>query len=184
MKKIFLFAGCTLLPSLALAHPGHEGGLTAGLLHPFSGLDHLVAMLAIGMWAALQPRSLKVSIPAAFMLALLGGFVMGVEQVALPHVETGIALSVLLLGLLLASAARLPATAAVVLSSSFALFHGYAHGAEATGSLVSFAVGFVLASLSLHLSGGLLSTALQRHMPRVTRTLGALIAASGVLMMV
>ncbi|WP_349618095.1 HupE/UreJ family protein [Azotobacter salinestris] len=173
-----------LLPGAAFAHPGHDGnGLIAGLLHPFGGADHLLAMLAIGIWAALQPRALKFAMPGAFLAALLGGFLLGANGIGLPRVETGIALSVLLLGLLIASAARLPATVSLALAGAFALFHGHAHGAEASGSLAAFAVGFLAASLSLHLGGGLLATAVQQRLPLLARGAGALIAAGGALMM-
>jgi urease accessory protein len=175
----------TLLPGAAFAHPGHgENGLIAGLLHPFGGLDHLLAMLAIGIWAALQPRALKLAVPAAFLAALLGGFALAVAGVGLPLVETGIALSVLLSGLLIAGAARLPAPLALTLSAAFALFHGHAHGLEASGSLAAFAVGFLASSLSLHLGGGLLATAVQQRLPLLARSAGAAIAASGALMMI
>ncbi|TBW04021.1 HupE/UreJ family protein [Azotobacter chroococcum] len=174
-----------LLPGAAFAHPGHDGnGLIAGLLHPFGGADHLLAMLAIGIWAALQPRALKFAMPGTFLSALLGGFLLGANGIGLPQVETGIALSVLLLGLLIASAARLPAAVSLALAGVFALFHGHAHGAEASGSLTAFAVGFLAASLALHLGGGLLAAAVQRRLPLLTRGAGALIAASGALMLV
>ncbi|NHN76947.1 HupE/UreJ family protein [Azotobacter chroococcum] len=175
----------TLLPGAAFAHPGHgENGLTAGLLHPFGGLDHLLAMLAIGIWAAQQPRALKLAVPAAVLAALLGGFALAVAGVGLPQVETGIALSVLLLGLLIASAVRLPAAVSLALATVFALFHGHAHGLEASGSLAAFAAGFLAASLSLHLGGGLLASAVQQRLPLLARSAGAAIAASGALMMI
>ncbi|MFC0708802.1 HupE/UreJ family protein [Azorhizophilus paspali] len=174
-----------LLPAAAFAHPGHqENGLVAGLLHPFGGADHLLAMLAIGIWAALQPRTLKFAVPAAFLAALLVGFLLGANSIELPLVETGIALSVLLLGLLIAATARLPAAAALALAALFALFHGHAHGAEASGDPAAFAAGFLAASLALHLGGGLLATTVQRRLPLLTRGVGALIAAGGALMMI
>ncbi len=174
-----------LLPGAAFAHSGHgESGLAAGLLHPFGGADHLLAMLAIGIWAALLPRAVKIAVPATFLMALLGGFVLAVSGVVLPQVETGIALSVLLLGLLIATAARLPAPIALALTAVFALFHGHAHGLEASGSLVAFAVGFLAASLTLHLSGGLLAAAVQRRLPLLARGTGVAIAAGGALLMI
>ncbi|MDV7213298.1 HupE/UreJ family protein [Azotobacter beijerinckii] len=175
----------TLLPGAAFAHPGHgENGLIAGLLHPFGGADHLLAMLAIGIWAALQPRALKLAVPATFLAALLGGFVLAVSGAGLPQVETGIALSVLLLGLLIAGAVRLPAPVALALSAAFALCHGYAHGLEASGSLAAFAAGFLAASLTLHLGGGLLAAAVQQRLPLLARSAGAAIAAGGALLMI
>ncbi|MFD2838727.1 HupE/UreJ family protein [Azotobacter vinelandii] len=156
----------TLLPGAAFAHPGHGGnGLIAGLLHPLGGLDHLLAMLAIGIWAAQQPRSLKLAVPATFLVALLGGFVLAMTGTGLPQVETGIALSVLLSGLLIACAARLPAPVALTLTAVFALFHGHAHGLEVSGNPLGFAAGFLAASLGLLLGGGLLDAAVQRRLP-------------------
>lgn len=175
----------SLLPSLALAHEGDHShlGLLSGLLHPFTGIDHLLAMLAIGIWAALQTRTLKLAIPASFLGALLLGFLMGVAGLNLPMVETGISLSVLLLGVLIAtSALKLPTLACLGLAAGFALFHGYAHGAEATGSLWAFAVGFLGSSLVLHLGGGLLAAGI-RQIPQLTRALGVTIATSGAVML-
>lgn len=173
-----------LLPGLALAHQGHgEHGLLAGWQHPFAGLDHLLAMLAIGVWAALQSRVMKLAIPATFLAALLVGYLLGTHHIELPQMEIGISLSVLLLGLLVASSARLPAAMALVLAASFALFHGNAHGVEASGSVLGFAAGFLLASLVLHLGGGLLVEYLQHRMPKLARVLGTGIAVAGALMM-
>ena len=188
MKTRYLLPlGISLLPTLAFAHTGHstENALFSGLLHPLTGTDHLLAMLAIGIWAALQSvRSLKLAIPATFLAALLAGFVMGINALGLPMVETGIALSVLLLGLLVASAVRLPAGVSLALAAGFALFHGYAHGAEASGSLMLFAVGFLATSLMLHVGGVVLGEQLRARLPMIARGLGVAIAASGVMMMV
>ncbi|MBB3104826.1 HupE/UreJ family protein [Azomonas macrocytogenes] len=184
-RHLFSLLALALLPGAAFAHAGHDGnGLIAGLLHPFTGADHLLAMLAIGIWAALQPRAMQIAVPATFLTALLAGFAMGVAGTGLPLLETGIALSVLLLGLLLASAIRLPAFVSLALAGFFAIFHGYAHGAEASGSVIAFASGFLAASLALHVTGGLLTTTLRQRLPLLARGAGALIAASGALMMV
>lgn len=183
-RPYLLLLVLSLLPGAAFAHSGHDdGGLMAGLLHPLTGADHVLAMLAIGMWAALQSRLLSLAVPASFLLMLLGGFLLARMGIALPPVETGISLSVLLLGLLIASAARLPAVLSVALAGGFALFHGYAHGVEASGSLLGFATGFLVASLSLHVAGGVLATRVQAWIPALTRGLGAMIAAGGALMM-
>ncbi|MFC0711733.1 HupE/UreJ family protein [Azorhizophilus paspali] len=174
----------TLLPGAAFAHPGHGGnGLIAGLLHPLGGLDHLLAMLAIGIWAAQQPRSLKLAVLTTFLVALLGGFVLAMTGTGLPQMETGIALSVLLSGLLIACAARLPAPVALTLTVVFALFHGHAHGLEVSGNPLGFAAGFLTASLGLLLGGGLLDAAVQQRLPLLTCGVGAAITASGALMM-
>lgn len=183
MKKHLATAAIALTPSLAFAHPGHEAaGLFSGLSHPLLGLDHLLAMLAIGIWAALQQDKIRLAIPLTFVGVMLAGFVLGVAGFVLPMVESGVALSVLLLGLIITLTARLPASASLVLTAVFALFHGYAHGAEASGSLALFAVGFSLTSLLLHLSGAGLAIRL-RQLPAVVRSAGIAIAASGLWMM-
>lgn len=176
-------AGLALLPGAAFAHSLTGSGLSAGILHPLQGLDHLLAMLAIGFWAATQPGKMQLAVPATFLAALLTGFLLGVAGLALPMVETGIALSVMLLGLLLACAVRLPAGATLLLTSLFALFHGHAHGAEATGAVVTFALGFMSSSLLLHLTGAAVGHQIRRQIPIVMRSLGAAIAVSGVWML-
>ncbi|MBR9882381.1 MAG: HupE/UreJ family protein [Oceanospirillales bacterium] len=171
-----------LMPNLAFAHSTSAGGLGSGLLHPLTGLDHLLAMLAIGVWAASQSGRMRFAIPGAFMLSLILGFTLALSGFVLPHVESGIALSVLLLGMLIITAARLPRALALVLSAGFALFHGFAHGQEASGSLLAFAIGFMATSGLLHLCGAL--TAHQvRALPMLSRAFGAVIAAGGLWML-
>lgn len=172
-------AALSLSPSLAFAHSASGTGMAAGFLHPLMGADHLLAMLSIGIWAALQQGRMRLAIPVAFMVALLAGFGLALTGFTLPMVESGIALSVLLLGILITFAARLPASAALALSAFFALFHGYAHGYEASGALLTFAVGFMVTSAILHLGGAVLAHKL-RTLPMLTRSAGAAIAACGV----
>lgn len=154
MKRYALLALplLTFAAGSAFAHPGHDGGLTAGLAHPYSGLDHLLAMVAVGLWAAQQQGGARWKIPLAFVAAMVAGGLMGWAGLALPQVETGIAASVLVLGLMVAFALRLPATAAMALVAGFALCHGYAHGVEVplAGGLSGFVLGFALATASLH----------------------------------
>jgi len=169
-------------PAIALAHPLTGSGLTGGLLHPLAGADHLLAMLAIGLWAGQHRGRMQLALPGAFLVALLAGFALAHSPVVLPLVESGIALSVLLLGIVICMGARLPAAAALTLSAVFALFHGYAHGAEASGALMVFAAGFMLTSTLLHLSGIQLARMLAR-LPLLVRSAGAAIAASGLWML-
>lgn len=154
MKRFTLPAAILLLlaSGTALAHPGHVGGLVAGLAHPYSGLDHLLAMIAVGLWAAQQSaRDALWKIPLAFVIAMTVGALMGMAGLLLPQVETGIAASLVILGLLVTFALRLPTGAGMALVAIFALFHGFAHGAEAPlNSLVPFGIGFMLATASLH----------------------------------
>lgn len=165
----------------AMAHTGHPlDGFASGLVHPISGFDHLAAMLAVGLWAGLaQGRRAWLPI-IAFLVCMIAGGVLGMNGIALPGIESGIALSVLLLGLLLAAKVRLPAGTGIALVGLFALFHGQAHGAEmpAAALPLSYACGFVLTTASLHLSGlGLGRLAQRLHGEWLLR--GAGLAAGG-----
>lgn len=185
MKKIafptlLLFA----LPTLAHAHSGHldSGGLSHGLLHPVGGLDHILAMVAIGLWAAqLGGRALWV-VPAAFLSTLFIGGALGIENLALPLVEPGILASVLVLGLLITFAARVPLLATIPLVAAFGVFHGFAHGAEmpATLSSLTYSTGFLLTSAGLIATGMALAAGLQSAArASLVRPIGATIAAIG-----
>lgn len=167
----------------ALAHPGHESAsFFTGFTHPLGGLDHLLAMLAVGLYAARQPGATRWMLPAGFVLAMLAGAGLGAIGVALPAVEAGIAASMLVFGLLIALAARLPLTVSLPLVAAFALFHGHAHHAEMGGaSLVTYAAGFALATALLHGAG----YAIARWMPKtrvgnaIKRVAGLLVAGVG-----
>ncbi|MCB1388999.1 MAG: HupE/UreJ family protein [Rhodobacteraceae bacterium] len=164
MKKLVLTAALTLTAAPALAHTGHgAGGLAQGLAHPFLGADHLMAMLAVGLWSGLALPHRAVAGPAAFLAAMLAGAGLGFAGAPLPMVEGMITLSVVLFGLLVLTArpgqpARLTAAtlAAVAL---FGTFHGYAHAAEATGNALAYVAGFLTASTALHLAGMALARA-------------------------
>jgi urease accessory protein len=155
MKSMpFLISGL-LLPSVLLAHPGHSTGFGAGLAHPPAGLDHICAMLAVGLWAAqLGGRALWI-LPLAFMLSMAGGGLLANAGFQLPLVESGIAASLCILGLLVAFAARLPVALGALVAAVFAVFHGFAHGAEmpAEASSVLYALGFTLSTALLHAAG-------------------------------
>lgn len=151
LVALCLFAGTTS------AHTGSQtlAGFTGGLIHPLLGLDHLLAMIAVGLWAAQQGGRALWAVPAAFVAAMgLGGALawMGGE---LPQVEAAIALSVLALGLLIATRRRWAVPAGMAAAAVFALFHGYAHGLEMpqAASPVPYALGFVLATVFLHGAG-------------------------------
>lgn len=164
-------------PTLAFAHPGHEtSGLLAGLGHPLGGLDHLLAMLAVGLWAAQQQGQARWALPVAFVASLLLGGLLGFAGTQVPLLESGIAGSVLALGLLVALAARLPLAAALGLTALFGLSHGVAHGLELPGatSPLTYASGFVAATALLHAGG----YALARYLPLATAGLVRLAGAS------
>jgi len=170
----------------AMAHSGHGGGFAAGIGHPFSGLDHLLAMVAVGLYAGRQPGALRWALPAGFVGAMLLGAVLGTHGVALSFVESGVAASVLVLGLMIAFLVRLPAGVALSLIGAMALFHGQAHQAEmGDGSLVSYAAGFVIATAALHLAGVLLARWMPETAPAqgVKRLLGATIAGTGLVLL-
>ncbi|MDR3458874.1 MAG: HupE/UreJ family protein [Verrucomicrobiae bacterium] len=180
-QSLFLLA-IVLLPSLAQAHPGHTSsasGAAAGLLHPFSGLDHLCAMIAVGLWAAQRGGRALWLVPLTFVSVMALGGILGMNGIQVPLAEQGVAASVLILGLLLAAAARLPLAASVVTVGIFAIFHGYAHGAEmpATAAGLSYGLGFLAATAALHLVGiGLGLLAQQLGSTRLIRCAGVLIA--------
>ncbi len=145
------------VPTIASAHPGHETapGFIHGFLHPLGGLDHILAMVAVGLFAAqLGGRALWL-VPASFVAAMALAGVAGVSGLGLPYVEAGIALSIIVLGAAVALQATMPVAAAMGLVAFFAVFHGYAHGAEMpeTMSALGYGAGFVLATAALHAAG-------------------------------
>ncbi len=183
-----LLLGVLLAPALAEAHPigMHATGMGMGFLHPLTGLDHLCAMVAVGLWASQRGGRSLWMIPLAFVGVMTLGGILGVAGVALPFVEKGIMASVLVLGVLVAAAVRLPLVASVLLVGLFALFHGHAHGAEmpATASGATYALGFALSTASLHLVGIGIGLASRRFLTteKVVRYAGGAIAAYGAYM--
>ncbi len=140
----------------AFAHTGSaSGGFVGGFAHPLFGPDHVVAMVAVGLWGAfLGPPAIWL-LPIVFPLVMAFGGIIGILGVPLPGVEIGIALSAIVLGLMVALAARPPLWIAAVLVGAFAIFHGYAHGGELPpgADAVAYFVGFVVATGLLHLTG-------------------------------
>lgn len=146
-----------LLPTAALAHTGigAAGGFAHGFWHPIGGLDHVLAMVAVGAFAVRLGGRAVWLVPAAFVAMMAVGGLAGIERIQLPFVETGIALSVVVLGLAVAFQWKLPVAAASALVGLFAIFHGHAHGSEmpVDASGLSYALGFMLATVSLHVAG-------------------------------
>jgi urease accessory protein len=144
---------CLLIPAVASAHVGAGAthGLAAGLAHPFLGLDHVAAMAATGLWASMLGGRAGAAAAAGFLSLMAGGAAWGMAGGALPAVETGIALSALALGLCVALRWKASAMAAAGVAALFALFHGYAHGAEAplAAGAGGYAVGFLIAAAAL-----------------------------------
>lgn len=188
-RTISAFFACITLSTVALAHsvggPASlsHSGFVSGLLHPLSGLDHLLAMLAVGMWAAQIGGRAVWIVPGAFVATMLFGAVLGVQHVALPLVEAGIAASVVVLGLALAGAVRAPIVVAAVVVGVFALLHGHAHGAELAAGLsgLAYGIGFAVTTACLHAAGIVLVHLLRNRAPRFAlRYAGGAIAACGV----
>lgn len=173
-----------LLPSLAQAHPNHgmATGLAGGLAHPLTGMDHLCAMIAVGLWAAQRGGRALWTVPLAFVSTMTLGAIFGMGGHTLPFVEQGIAASVLILGILIAAAIRLPVAASALLVGLFAVFNGYAHGAEMpdTASGLFYGLGFVISTAGLHLLGIGLGISAQKFAAKNTvRYAGGAIAACG-----
>lgn len=177
-------AFCLLLPPLAHAHSGvgPASGFASGLAHPISGLDHLSAMLAIGIWAAQMGRRSTWAVPLAFVCVVALGGMLGFWGGAAFFAEPGIAVSVLALGILIVAAAKLPLAASVVVAGLFAAFHGYAHGAEMPLGVsgTAYVIGFILSTTSLHLCGIGFGLLMQRFFASwIVRAAGAPIALFG-----
>jgi urease accessory protein len=146
------------LPSAAFAHPGHPGdaaGLLHGFMHPVGGIDHILAMVAVGVFAFVLGGRALILVPLAFVAMMAAGFVLGVSGVNLPFVELAIALSSIVIGAAAAWGKPMPVAAAMSLVGVFAIFHGHAHGSEMPANAVGFeyALGFMLATALLHLAG-------------------------------
>lgn len=181
LTGLLLFC-CT---ALAQAHTGGAvvGGFTSGFMHPLSGIDHLLAMVAVGIWGATLGRPLLIALPIVFPMLMVVGGVLGISDVPLPYVEPGIAMSVVVLGLAIAAAWRAPVAVAVAIVAVFGVFHGFAHGQELPESAApaAYAAGFVLSTGLLHLAG--IAIGALKALPRGTQMLrasGGLIAATGV----
>ncbi|HUG61505.1 MAG TPA: HupE/UreJ family protein [Methylomirabilota bacterium] len=172
------------LPATAFAHPGgdHVHSFVAGLEHPVFGLDHLAAMVAVGMIAVRAGGRAVAAVPAAFVAAMVVGAALGLQGLAVPAAETGIALSLVVLGAVVALYRPLPLPIAAALVASFGLAHGFAHGAEAPvgGSGLGYPAGFVLATAALHASGVAAGLALAGR-SSMLRAAGVATAAFGAL---
>lgn len=191
VRQWLMTALITFLPALAWAHPGHalSNGFIAGLAHPWSGVDHLAAMLAVGVWASQLGGRRQWMVPVSFVtLMLMGaalGTVLGTAGMQPGAVEQAIAASVCILGLLIAGAIRLPALLCIVLTGGFAVFHGHAHAAEAPmqANLAFYMAGFACSTLALHGLGFMLARLLVRHQPASLRWTGAALALGGLAML-
>jgi len=195
----------SLVTASAFAHPGHDAAtvgasLWAGLAHPFNGADHLLAMAAVGVWSALaipsrgafgkDSKTDLLRLPFAFVAMMLLGAALGLAGVTLPAVEPMIAVSLLVIGLLVAVRARLSAAMGMAIVGGFALFHGYAHGAELPASaaalpaVIAYVGGFASATMTLHVLGIGAGMLLRRHAGWIARVAGAGVALYGAALLV
>ena len=193
LQKMLTTLSLFSLAQPVLAHPGHAehtdtlSMLTEGLLHPLAGPDHLLAMLAVGIWSALVYPSLKraIAIPLSFSIILLVGALMGMAGLRIPLVEPLIMTSLLVLGLMLAGMARLPLSVGAALVAFFAFFHGAAHGMELPqgGAAILFILGFMVSTLLIHCTGMVAGAILTRRHAWPARLAGAGIASYGAILM-
>lgn len=188
--RLFVLTVATMtvvVASPALAHPGH-GGTTfaAGLIHPLTGADHILAMSAVGLLAARRGGKALVFWPLTFVAAMLLGYAFGVQHILSLSVEPAILASVIVLGALAASSIQAPFAAGLCVIAFFGVCHGFAHGAEApAGAGIGFPLGFAISTIALHGLGVALGlAALQAHRPALLRLLGGGIVLGGVVLAV
>lgn len=186
-----LTAILALSPTLALAHTGHGDthGVVHGFIHPVGGLDHVLAMVAVGLFAARLGGHAPVLVPGSFVLAMAAGGALGVAGIRLPWVEIAIALSVIVLGASVALRVNAPTLIAMALVGLFAVFHGYAHGAEMPAAIsgLAYGAGFMLATALLHTAGIAIGLMVGRPDSVIGRRLvqigGGAIAVAGVVIL-
>ena len=184
MRLIVLSVALLMLSQAASAHEasGVAGGFESGFMHPILGWDHVAAMVAVGLWGAVLGQPAIWVLPVTFPLVMAIGGALGVAGVPVPGVEIGIALSALILGVMVVSAARPPLWLAAVVVAGFAIFHGHAHGTELPHAVspLAYSIGFVLSTGMLHMCGiafGLLTR--WRSGTLLVRAGGAVIALAG-----
>ncbi|MDB5561879.1 MAG: urease accessory protein [Hyphomicrobiales bacterium] len=157
MRRLPIVLVAAMLPTAAFAHPvaGDPTGLLHGLMHPMTGPDHLLAMLAVGVFAYVLGGKALYLVPLSFVSMMAVGGALGLAGVPVPFVELGIGLSIVVIGLAAAFGRSMPVAAAMALVGTFAIFHGHAHGAEMpeTASGLQYALGFIAATAALHVAG-------------------------------
>jgi len=193
-KTLALRCACVLLalalaatPALAHTTKGLGVGFVSGFTHPLTGIDHILAMVAVGIWGTQLRKPAIWLLPVTFPLVMSFGGVLGIRGLPLPGVETGVAASAVVLGLMIVLAARPPIAVAAVIVGAFAIFHGYAHGVELPKAAypLAYGVGFVLSTGLLHLTGIAIGLIERWPVgPRTLRALGAGISAVGVYLLV
>ena len=177
-----VFGAAAVTPAYAHSGTGLAGGFESGFSHPIHGVDHLLAMVSVGIWGAFLGRPLLYALPVIFPLIMVGGAILGMFSLPMPPLELAIAASVLVLGLCVCLAIQAPAWVACAIVAIFAVFHGYAHGVELPSAADPFgySVGFVLATGLLHALG--ISIGVLNALPNgilVTRSFGGAVAVAG-----
>lgn len=183
ITRVLMATGLMVTATAASAHAGHDAGtgFASGLLHPMLGLDHLLAMAAIGFWSVRQSKVMKNATPAFVIVGMVLGAALAWGGLSLPGVETGITFSVLVAGILIATLAKLPTAVGGTLVGAFMLFHGFAHGAEmpAGATLAAYLAGFSIATLAITLVGRGLGSLMLKADSRFSRGIGGVLAVAG-----
>ena len=191
MKRILGGLAGLAFPATAFAHSGagETSGLTHGFMHPVGGMDHVLAMVSVGFLAYVLGGHALWLVPAAFVAMMAAGGSLGMSGFDMPFVEAGIGLSIIVIGMAAALGQKMPVAAAMALVGGFAIFHGFAHGAEMPqdASGVSYGIGFMLATALLHAAGIAVCFAAARVMGRqslwAARAGGAAAALAGAAIM-
>jgi len=182
--------GLATAPAFAHLDPSEHGSFAAGFSHPLFGLDHILVMVAVGLWAASLKGRAMLAVPAAFVGAMGLGFIAAIAGVPLPFVEPVILASIIFIGIMVALALPFSTAGMAAAVAFFAFFHGHAHGGElGEAGAASFAVGFMIATALLHAAGIGLGLAFAKLQSRdgkswITRAAGAVTAAAGVVLVV
>ncbi len=183
VSRLLVLTLTTLSSSPVLAHTGTGEimSFSSGFSHPFHGLDHVLAMTTVGIWAGFLRRRAILGLPLAFLSAMLVGVTLALVSVEIPAVEIGIAVSVLVLGAAIALGLKLPPAMAAITCGIFGLVHGYAHGTEMaeSASAIHFTAGFMLATALLHAGGLAAAASFVRNKPFLNSLLGGGIAVAG-----
>jgi urease accessory protein len=185
MRRLLPFAAVWLFataPAFAHTGVGDTAGFAHGFAHPIGGMDHVLAMFSVGMLAALLGGRALYLVPLAFVLSMVAGGALGAASIGVPLVEFGIGVSIIALGLAVALRVSMPTSLAMALVGFFAIFHGYAHGAEMPESVsgLAYAAGFVLATALLHACGIGFALLANGYNTRVGQAAGAAVALAGV----
>lgn len=184
LRKTAVILGTALLPTLSMAHEGHEAigsGFLVGLTHPMMGIDHLLAMVAVGLWGAHLGGNARWQLPLAFVGTMLLGTFVGITGFVLAGTEMMIAMSIVAFGLALTFRRAIKPIIAIAACSVFALFHGAAHAAEAPtwAHLVNYVAGFITATALLHVAGLAIGSRMKLAHQRVIQIVGFMILLAG-----